>query len=373
MARSEARLAVTIWDDPDFLGLSPTAQRLFMFLVSQPDLAHDGVIALRERRWSKKARGLTVAQISADLDELSTARFVTVDDESEELLIRSFIRRDKVYRQPNVLRAALDHMAIVASPAILTAIAGELDRISAGGDVPEPSGPLLDQMKAIARKGIGNPSRKGSGNPLSPDSTSPAVNGRTVAAGDAPSDARADVSAGDKGSGNPSPNPSGNPTAGPPGERGVVTAVTTASPIPGPRASDPRPHSSSGARAGARDAASPTRTERPPDRCPDHIDDPDPPDCGRCAGARKAAERWDRDEAAAAKAAAVADAARQSAAAREQAAVRRAAIDACDQCDPDGRLSGGALCHHDPRAPDRARRGAAVARAQIRRSPKGAT
>ena len=34
-------------------------------------------------------------------------------------------------------------------------------------------------------------------------------------------------------------------------------------------------------------------TSPPQNRCPKHIDDPNPPDCGPCAGARKARERWD--------------------------------------------------------------------------------
>lgn len=202
MARSEARLVVSIWEDPDFLALSPTAQRMFMFLISQPDLAHDGVIPLRERRWSKKAAGLSVGQIQDDLLDLAAAHFIIVDEDTEELLIRSFIRRDKVYRQPNVLRAAGDHLATVSSPIIRSAVATELRRIQADAeDIPEGSKGVIDGMLAAV--------------------------------------------------GNPSPNPSGNPSPKGsglrPGERGVVTAVGSASPIPVPRSTDPVP----------RDAASP--------------------------------------------------------------------------------------------------------------------
>lgn len=201
MARSEARLVVSLWDDPDFLALSGSEQRLFMFLISQPDLAHDGVIALRERRWSKKAAGLTVAQIEADLVGLSTARFVIVDGDTEELLIRSFIRRDKVYRQPNVLRAAADHLATVSSPTIKQAVAAELLRIQLADDIPEGSKAVLDGMlealPSPPEDPSPNPSEKGS----------------------------------DKGSGLR------------PGERGVVTAVSSASPNPVPRAPDPVPRS----------------------------------------------------------------------------------------------------------------------------------
>lgn len=250
MARSEARVAVAIWSDPDFVALELGAQRLFMFLLSQPDLAHDGVIALRERRWSKAAAGLTADDIADDLDALEKARFIVVDHDAEELLVRSFIRRDRVYRQPNVLRAAADHLKGITSEIILRELGTELARIAAGDDIPAASLGILAEMRAVTD--------------------------------------RARLSAGAEGSGNPSDKGSNTPSAkgigGTPGERGVVTAVGSASPFPVPRASDPRPRPSAGGRADAR--------EEPPNRCPEHLDDPDPPNCGRCAGARKAHAKW---------------------------------------------------------------------------------
>ncbi len=35
----------------------------------------------------------------------------------------------------------------------------------------------------------------------------------------------------------------------------------------------------------------------PPRTCPEHLDDPDPPPCGRCADARRAHDRWTADRA----------------------------------------------------------------------------
>ncbi len=228
MARTEARLSVSIWDDGDFLALSPGAQRMFMFLISQPDLAHDGVIALRIRRWSKKAAGLSIAQITADLNDLSTSRFVVMDEDTEELLVRSFIRRDRIYRQPNVFMAAADHLDTVSSPRILTAVAAELKRIEDGGDLPEGSRKAFDKIAAAA-KGSGNPS------PGGPDGESPSADD-TAALSDG-----ASITPGRKGSANPSPNPSGKGSRLRPGERGVVTAVSSASPFPVPRAPSPVP------------------------------------------------------------------------------------------------------------------------------------
>lgn len=151
MARTEGRIAVSIWSDADFLALPPLAQRHFMFLLSQPDLAHDGVIALRERRWARSAPGMTVADITEANEALAEARFVVIDEEAEELLVRSFIRRDGVYRQPNVLRAAAGHLATVASDAIRRAVAAELVRIESDAqDIPEGSkGVLRDLLDAL--------------------------------------------------------------------------------------------------------------------------------------------------------------------------------------------------------------------------------
>lgn len=55
----------------------------------------------------------------------------------------------------------------------------------------------------------------------------------------------------------------------------------------------------------------------PSPRCPQHVDNPNPPPCGRCKDARQAREKWDRDVKEAAKSAGL--------------AIRR-----CQMCDPDG-------------------------------------
>lgn len=208
MARSEARIYTEIWNDPDFLAMSEGSRMLFFFLISQSDLAHDGVIALRARRWSRTLN-LTVAQVRERLAELEAARFVVVDEDSEELLIRSFIRRDKVYRQPNVLRAAADHLGLVESPKIRATIAVELRRVRPTEGISKDSVAIIDAMLSA----IGEPLAEGIGNPSPDPSATPTPN--------------------------PSGNPSGIPTPDLPGERGVVTAVSRDSPFPVPLSPDP--------------------------------------------------------------------------------------------------------------------------------------
>ncbi|MFI2663717.1 hypothetical protein [Micromonospora carbonacea] len=113
------------------------------------------------------------------------------------------------------------------------------------------------------------------------------------------------------------------------------------------------------AQTGPEPAAAPAAQSPPPPKCEDHLDHADPPPCGRCADARKARARYDRDQAAAA-------AAVQSERARQQAEATRAAINACTQCDTTG-YRDGRLCTHDPDQATRVRRGAAAAAAAIRR------
>jgi hypothetical protein len=129
MARSFGRVLAVIWDDDDFVALSLNAQRMYLFLLSQSDLEHSGLIPLRERRWAKACGESTAEQVTADLKELAAARFALVDEDTEELLVRSLIRRDEVWKQPNVFKAAAASALAAKSPDIKAAIYAEVARL----------------------------------------------------------------------------------------------------------------------------------------------------------------------------------------------------------------------------------------------------
>jgi hypothetical protein len=161
MARSHGRIYVTIWQDEDFLALSPTVQRLYMFLVSQPNLSHLGVLPLTLRRWAKKAHGYKLDDLNADLADLEDAGFVVVDEDSEELLIRTLLRGDQVYKQPNVMRAAIASAPSVNSDAIKRALLTEIDRLDLG-DRRDADGLLASLREALSvpeRDGPDDPNR----------------------------------------------------------------------------------------------------------------------------------------------------------------------------------------------------------------------
>lgn len=247
MARKEARIFTSIWSDKDFIDQMPTAQRLYFFLLSQPDLSYCGVLALRERRWSMKARGMTVEQIREDLDALSgnpsrkgsgnpspnpsgnpSAKgsanpsedpcqdppanpFLVIDEDTEEVFIRSFIRYDGVWRQPNLLKAARDAAHLIESPKIRAALLAELQRL--------PADTLTDQGRKVLNGMIGD------------------LAGEQDTAPDDPS-----ANPSGKGSRNPSANPSGNPSPNPLGERGEGRGERESlSPLPNPLSPIPSP------------------------------------------------------------------------------------------------------------------------------------
>lgn len=129
MARSHARVQVSIWQDEDFRGLPVGAQRLYLFLMSQGNVTHLGILPMTLQRWAKAATGYEVEALRDDLRHLERAGFVVVDDQSEELLIRSLFRRDGVYKQPNVLRSAVVAARSIYSETLCISLLAEIERI----------------------------------------------------------------------------------------------------------------------------------------------------------------------------------------------------------------------------------------------------
>lgn len=178
MARSEARVFASIWKDEDFLALPPMAQRMYMFLLSQEDLTHCGVIPLRLPRWARKSAGLTVAQLEADLELLAAGPrpFIVTDEDTGELLVRSLIRHDGVWKQPNIMKSARESAALIESRIIRAVLLNELLRIPAQDSESVHVRTVHAAFVADLRKGTGNPSPNPSPDPAGNGSTDPPVN-----------------------------------------------------------------------------------------------------------------------------------------------------------------------------------------------------
>lgn len=154
MARSYAQIQVVIWRDGEFLALSATAQRMYLFLISQHDLNACGVIGLRTRRWASAARRLGPEQVAADLAELERARFIITDEDTEELLVRSFMRCNDVGRNANLRTKALRDVDATVSDRIREVLAAELARMAQGKGVRE--GDQEGLFKGLGQGGVGS-------------------------------------------------------------------------------------------------------------------------------------------------------------------------------------------------------------------------
>lgn len=127
MARSEARLQFGMWR-AGLDGLGPLAKLVYCVLLTEPTLNHCGVGAVRMSRWAKDA-SLTIADTEKALQELIDGQFVVIDDDTEEVFVRTLIRNDGVASQPYVLKGALREAVLTASPAIRRALASELRKL----------------------------------------------------------------------------------------------------------------------------------------------------------------------------------------------------------------------------------------------------
>jgi len=129
MARNFGRILSRIWDDRDFLALDASSQRLYVFLCTQSNLNHAGLLPMTLRKWAKKATDLTPERVRRDLAVLDAARFVVIDEDSEEVLIRTYVRNDDVWKMPRVMGSMVSGALEIESHRLRRALLLEMDRI----------------------------------------------------------------------------------------------------------------------------------------------------------------------------------------------------------------------------------------------------
>lgn len=142
--RNYAQIHTRMWSDADFVSLSAGAQRLYIVLLSQPNLNNAGIVPLQIRRWSNLAANSTIEGVKLWLKELQDAQYVVIDEDTEELLIRSFIRNDGLWKQPNVFKSALGDVVGTLSVTLRGTLRAELARIP----LDKIKGKLAEEVKA---------------------------------------------------------------------------------------------------------------------------------------------------------------------------------------------------------------------------------
>jgi len=129
MAREYAAVKVAIWQDDDFRDLAPAAQHLYFVLMTSAELSFCGVMDWRPKRLAPRAKGWTEDGVKTVAGELSAARLIVVDEQTEEVLVRSFLRHDGVMKHNKTCISAMMAFSEIASNTIRGVVVHELRRL----------------------------------------------------------------------------------------------------------------------------------------------------------------------------------------------------------------------------------------------------
>lgn len=132
MARKYAKVLVSINDDPDWWALSPPARDLYFTLLIRPEISHCGVADWRPAKIARRSTSTPLAAVRKAADELAAARFIVIDEDSEEVLIRSFVRNDGVLTDnPKGAGAVLRALFAIGSRTLRNVVVEEAQRLLA--------------------------------------------------------------------------------------------------------------------------------------------------------------------------------------------------------------------------------------------------
>lgn len=156
-ARPFAKLYKSIWRDGEFTRLDGSAQRLYLLLLSQPNITLAGLLPLQPAKWARLAPDSTADSIRDDLDALGDACFTVTDGDTEEVLVRTYMRTAVLENkrpwttQKGVIRSCLQ----AESPVIRSTLADQLevclDLLSHAHDVNHEA---IDAIKTLRNQEV---------------------------------------------------------------------------------------------------------------------------------------------------------------------------------------------------------------------------
>ena len=127
--RKYAQMHVSIWDDDDYLERSSGAQWLYKLLFSHPSLTWCGAMDWRPGKLAAKASDMTKELIIRHAAELEAHHYIIIDQDTEEVIVRSFVRNDGLLKSPNMGVAVSSAIRDVGSNILRGVIVNELHRL----------------------------------------------------------------------------------------------------------------------------------------------------------------------------------------------------------------------------------------------------
>lgn len=129
MARSFAQIGTSFWSEPSIRALTRDAQRAYLLVHSQPELSRCGVLPFRLKRLAQLSIDDSPRTLRKAFTQLEKGRHFVVDEDAEEILVRTYVRHDGLLAQPNVVANMCSDYSLIASESLRIAFLAELRRI----------------------------------------------------------------------------------------------------------------------------------------------------------------------------------------------------------------------------------------------------
>lgn len=150
MGREYGQIRHDLYIDDDFLNLTMPAQWFFLTLIGDSKLSYAGVAPYHLGRMAQRAGETTGRDVLLAAAELSERHFIVVDEETEEVMIRSHIRKDPFMKNPRLAVTMTKDYGNVASKRIRGVIVHELTRLRR--EQPDLGAWEKPQVKTILRQ-----------------------------------------------------------------------------------------------------------------------------------------------------------------------------------------------------------------------------
>lgn len=127
--KDHARVNLDIWNDDAWLDLTPPAQHLYLVLWTSAGLSYCGAGEWKPGKIAQRARGWSGGDVESAGAELSRELFIIIDVDTEEFLLRSWVKHDGLWRTPNMAVSMANARADLASRTLRGVVVHEVAKI----------------------------------------------------------------------------------------------------------------------------------------------------------------------------------------------------------------------------------------------------
>jgi hypothetical protein len=149
-----AQIRPEMWIDDEWRALTMPAQHLYLLLLTDPERSYVGLVDWKPARIVQRASEWSVLELMRAAVELSVAHFLVFDQDTEEVLVRSFMRHDGLLAQPRMAVSVANAFGMIGSNKIRAVVVHELLRLKK--ESPDLPGWEKPQMKTVLRQTSAN-------------------------------------------------------------------------------------------------------------------------------------------------------------------------------------------------------------------------